>query len=255
MIEPRTPPVSDRPPRLGQPIALEDVLALAPDGRRYTRDEQGRLATMAPEDAGRHGAPRDALRDLLAPQLDRRRWRVRHEPGVAFDPILALGGRPIPPSRLGRRTLEPDLAVFGGRPRLVERTPGGAQVFAPEGLALIVELLSPATWPSDLGLGAGEAVDRWRTYLGAGVPEYWLLNAWQETVGLPPRSALFLRREGAAWRALEVEGAVPANEGPRPHGFEALRAGVVRSQVLPGLVFDLEAFWRELDLELGDAPR
>ncbi len=234
--------------RLGDAIAVEDLLALPPDGRRYARDDQGRLVLMAPDDGGAHGYPLARLARHLHLSLGRG-WETLQEPAIAFEPIHALGGRRLPPSRLGRRALEPDLAVFGGRPRLLPRTPGGARLFAPHGLALVVEVLSPCTWRSDLGCGEADAVDRWRTYLASGVPEYWLLNAWTVEAGLPPRSALFLRSDGQAWRPLAVDGGEPAAEGAGPHGLTPLHAGRVRSQAVAGLSLDLAGLWSELDLE------
>jgi hypothetical protein len=240
--------------RLGDPIALEDLLALPSDGARYARDAEGRLTPMSPDCALGHGYPLTVLQHLvlraLAPGFE-----VLQECGIALDPILHLRGHALPESRLGRRTLEPDLAVFSGRPRVLPHRAGTRhRVFAQRGLALVIVLLSRDTRASDLGRGQGDAVDRWRTYLANGVPEYWVLNADTVPLGLPPRSGLFLRRAGAEWLSLEVEGAVRAPARRALHGHAPVRSGVVRSQAVPGLTLDLAAFWSSLELE-EDAER
>lgn len=232
--------------RLGDPIELEDLLALPPDGRRYTRDDQGRLALMPPDDADHHGYPLTRLTRRLNRVLDDP-WVVAHERQVAFEPIYDTRGRVLRRSRLGKKAIEPDVALFRARPRTLPRSPGGATVFTPEGLALVVEVLSPSAALTDLGLGAGHDVDRWRTYLAAGVPEYWLINASPEEAGLPPRSALFLRNAGDRWSPLDVEQGLPAPTGARVHELTPWREGRVRSLSAAGLQLDLAAFWSELD--------
>lgn len=243
-------PTSEAPgrPRLGEPIALCDLLALPSDGRRYARDDQGRLALMAPDHAPGHGYPLTSLHHHLIRSLTAR-WDVLQERGLALDPILDLQGRTVPPSRLGRKTLEPDLAVFEGRPTVLPHRPGTRmKVFSPRGLRLVIELLSRDTYRSDLGRGAADQVDRWRTYLVNHVPEYWVLNADTEALGLPARSGLFLANDGGrAWSPLPVEGAEAA--GAELEGLTPLRAGVVRSHAVPGLTLDLAAFLGGLDLE------
>jgi len=94
---------------------------------------------------------------------------------------------------------------------------------------LVVEVLSPDTWRSDLGIGNADDVDRMRTYLEAGIPEYWVLNPGVEarSCPLPIRSGRFLSRAGDRWEEFEPED------------------GVLRSGSVPGLDIDLEAFWRE----------
>lgn len=230
--------------RLGDPIALHDLLALPPDGRRYTRDAAGRLALMAPDDARAHRFPLTLLLAWLTRALDPRRHIVVPEPGVAFDVVYDLRGRALPPSRLGPKQLDPDVAVFADRPGYRGE---GDRAFAPDGLALVAEVLCPGTWRNDLGRGQADEVDRWRSFLESGVPEYWILNPAPEARGpLPGRSALFLRNTGQAWAALEGEGVVAAPGDPRP-----ITAGAIRSAAIPGLVFDLGAFWADLDADCG----
>lgn len=235
--------------RLGDPIELHDLLALPPDGRRYDRDEQGRLILMSPDDAPTHRWPMNVLQRRLCQDLDQR-WEVLLEPGVALEPILALDGTVLPPSRLGRKTLGPDLAVFEGPPRFVRGRPevpdSRYQVFAPERLRVAVEFLSRRTQRSDLGLGEADAVDRWRTYLANGIDEYWLINAGSVPCGLPARSALLLRREGEAWRPLGGEALRPAPGAATLRGLTPISSGVVRSRAL-GAPFDLDAFWSSVD--------
>lgn len=235
--------------RLGDPIELHDLLALPPDGRGYDRDEQGRLILMGPDDAPTHRWPMNVLQRRLSKDLDER-WEILQEPGVALEPILALDGAVLLPSRLGRKTLGPDLAVFEGPPRFLRGQPdvpdSRYQVFAPERLRVAVELLSRRTQRSDLGLGQADAVDRWRTYLANGIDEYWLLNAGTAPCGLPARSALLLRREGAAWRPLEGEALRPARAAAALHGLTPISGGVVRSCAL-GIGVDLDALWASVD--------
>lgn len=52
--------------RLGDPIALADLLALPPDGRRYARDPAGRLCLMSPDHTRRHRSPISRLIASLA---------------------------------------------------------------------------------------------------------------------------------------------------------------------------------------------
>jgi len=240
--------------RLGDPIELADLLALPPDDRRYDRDAEGRLTLMSPDDAPTHRRPMALLDRWLGRELDLS-WEILPEPGIAFDPIWSLQGAVLPPSRLGRKTLGPDVAVYAGRPRFLYGRPDAEdpryQVFAPDGLRLAVELLSRRTRRSDLGLGEAEEVDRWRTYLDNGVPELWLLNAGEAACGLPPRSALFLRNGGDRWEPLSGEDLrrLPVERGV--HGLAPVAGGTVRSAAL-GLRFDLDAFWRLVDG--GPAP-
>jgi len=231
--------------RLGDPIALEDLLALPPDGRRYARDEAGRLTLMSPDDARRHRGPLVALtarlNRALAPP-----WWAGQEPSIAFDPLYARDGRRLGPSRLGRRAIEPDLAVFADRPRPIAGDPERTEawtVYAPDGLRLVVELVSPGTWRDDVGAGEADRVDRWRTYLENGVPEYWVLNAGFEGLAVPTRAGLFLRSDGEAWASLEGEGLRRAEAPVR--GVRPVLGGRVASPALGGFALDLDAFWAE----------
>lgn len=230
--------------RLGDPIALEDLLALPPDGRRcrYTRDGEGRLALMSPEDPRQHRWPISRLVTTLV-QVCGTRWAVVQEPGIAFPIIRALDGRLLPPSRLGPRLLEPDAAVVDPSPTFVEDAEGVERGFAPACVRLVVEVLSPGTHRADLGLGVADDVDRLRSYLESGISEYWVLNPRPERIALPGRSGLFLRNMGERWAPLEgddlrveeqVEGRLPVT------------AGRVRSCALPGVVFDVDDLWRHL---------
>ncbi len=234
--------------RLGDPIALHDLLALPPDGRRYTRDERGRLALMSPDDARGHRYPLGTVTEQLIRAL-RRPWRAIQEPGIAFDPVWSLQGERLPASRLGRKTLGPDVAVFEGKPQLLGGRPDvvdpAYHVFSPGNVRLVVELLSPGTWRSDLGLGRADEVDRWRTYLTNGVRELWVLNASPTACGpLPGRSALFLRPQEGEWQPLPTPA---ARLGEATERGRVVRGGVVDSAAVAGLRFDLDALWAELD--------
>lgn len=231
--------------RLGDPIALEDLLALPPDGRRYVRDAEGRLALMAPDDAQWHGSPLSALVMWLARRV-REPFFVTPERGIAFGHIQTLDGGLVPPSRLGPRTLEPDVAVFAARPGFARDERGRARGFDPSALRLVIEVLSPGTHREDLGLGAAaDEVDRFRSYLRSGVPEFWILNPGPEALGLPPRTGLFLRAAspGATWEPIEGDEVVHAPG--ELHGLQPVAAGRLRSAAL-GLTFDLGALWTEL---------
>lgn len=215
------------PYRLGAPIELPELLALPPDDNRYTRDEHGRLAIMSPDRLGAHRWPLCSLVSLLnrrlAPPLC-----VLQEPAIAFPRIYDLRGNLLRESFLGPKTLVPDIACFAQRPRSLEAS-HGVDVASPEHLRLVIEVLSPRTWRADLGVGSADDVDRMRSYLESGVPEYWVLNPALDDPSCPirPRSGWFLVRDGEAWRRLPVEG------------------GRVRSAAVPELELDLEAYFRE----------
>jgi hypothetical protein len=226
--------------RLGDPIPLEDLLALPPDGRRYTRDAGGRLALMLPDDARWHGFPESSLvrwfyRRLADPSF------VTSERAIAFARISSLQGRLVPPSRLGPKVLEPDVAVFAEPPGFVVDDRGQARGLDPSLLRLVVEVLSPGTHRQDLGLGDADAVDRLRTYLDSGVPELWMLNPGPRALGgLPPRSALFLRAAAGAWEALPGDALVEA--APTSHGFRPVLSGRCSSAAL-GFTVDVDELW------------
>ena len=231
--------------RLGDPIALEDSLALPPDGRRYVRDAEGRLALMAPDEAQWHRLPLSYLVTWLVRRVDPA-YLVSPEPGIAFGHIETLDGRLLPPSRLGPRTLEPDVAVLAGSPDFVRDEGGCARGFDPSSLRLIVEVLSPGTHRQDLGLGAADQVDRFRSYLRSGVPEYWVLNPTPEPLALPPRTGLFLRAASPSareWEPLRGEELVHASD--QVQGLQPVARGRLRSAAL-GLTFDLDALWTAL---------
>lgn len=232
--------------RLGDPIELQDLLALPPDGRRYTRDRRGRLALMAPDDPLRHRRPLGALaRQLYRAPLEDGAWELLPEPGIAFSPIYSLRTRRrLPRSQLGRKCLYPDFAVFAGRAQVVARSATGGLVFAPAGLRLVIEVLSKDTQREDVGLGRADRVDRWRTYFENGVPEYWILNCGVERGVIPPRSALVLAREDRGWRSIaEADAAVAPSA---VHGQRPLMGGRVASVAVPGLVLDLDALWADV---------
>ncbi len=237
--------------RLGEPIALHDFLALPPGDERYDRDDEGRLTRMSPESAQGHRFPLGAVAELLIRALPRP-WRVLPEPAIAFDPIGSLRGERLPESRHGLKTLAPDVGVFDRVPRVVAGQPAAPDpeygVFTPDGLRVVVELLSPKTWRSDLGQGRADAVDRWRTFLDDGVDELWLLNATRKPLGLPPRSGLLLGRRTAGWTSLE--GTALTLGEPIVHELRPALGGRVRSEVLGGFELDLDALWSELD-QLG----
>jgi Uma2 family endonuclease len=230
--------------RLGDPIALEDLLALPPDGRRYTRDAEGRLALMVPDDPQFHRAPLSTLLGWFWHAVQPPTW-VSPEPGIGFSRILSLQGRLLPPSRLGPKVLEPDLTVFAERPSgYVVDDRGVPRGFDTSLLRLVVEVISPGTHRQDLGLGAADDVDRPRSYLESGVPEYWVVNANPIALGgLPPRSGLFLRAVGGRWAPLD--GADLVHAATTVLGLRPVLTGRVRSPAL-GREVDLDALWSTL---------
>lgn len=208
---------SSVPYQLGAPIELADFLALPADGNRYTRDEEGRLALMGPDDADHHRLPimrlaRHLIRLLPDPCC------VLQEGSIAFPRIYNLRGTFLRDSFFGPKAIAPDVAVFAHEPRSL-RTPGGGTIIQPEGIRLVIEILSPTTWRSDLGLGRKDDVDRPRSYLESGVPEYWIINAGMDEPGcaLKPYSGRFLERSpgGDDWYDLPlVEGRVRSRAVP-----------------------------------------
>lgn len=220
------------PYKLGAPIELPELLALPPDGNCYTRDDQGQLALMSPDNWRRHGTALVILARLLTRRLLDPYW-VLQERSVAFPRVFDLKGHLLRESFLGPKAIAPDIAVFGQRPGDVESPRGEGLWVAPAHVRLVIELLSDGTWRSDLGLGEADAVDRQRTYLESGVPEYWTLNAAVEDSACPllPRSGRF--------RVRSADG----------RGSEELPVvdGRVRSRAVPELELDLEAYWRECE--------
>ncbi len=220
-------PVSSGPYELGRFIELHHFLALPPGDPRYERDEEGRLAPMSPDDLRPHRVPLVTLAGYFHRRLESP-YFVLHEGGVAFERIYDLSGNLLPPSFLGRKTLEPDFVIFDRSPSTIEG-PEGRTVAAPEGIRLVVEIVSAGTWRSDLGVGRADQVDKRRSYLESGVPEYWILNAGVAEAArrLPVRSGQFLaaRRDRSAWEPIPV------------------RKGIVRSRSIRGLTLDLEAYW------------
>jgi Uma2 family endonuclease len=82
---------------------------------------------------------------------------------------------------------------------------------------LVVEVLSPGTARRDLG-------EKLRVYAEAGVAEYWIVDPGHETFE-------FLVRADAGSFRLRVP------DGP-----------IYRSETIPGLELDLEAFWRAIPI-------
>lgn len=230
---------------LGAPISLADLLALPPDGNRYGRDEKGRLVLVAPDDAAGHRLPVSRAVRRIVQATDPALYEVVPEAPITFERVYALDGSVLPPSHHGPKALVVDFACFS-RPVRVVRAPSGHTWFSPEGLVLVAEFVSPSSWANDLGEGSSrEEVDRWRTYLEAAVPEYWIFNAGFERAGLPPRSGLFLSydRGLGTWADLPVEGARFAERDYR--GRRPVAGGVVRSRAVPGLALDLDELWRD----------
>ena len=232
--------------RLGEPIPLEDFLALVSDGVRYARDDQGRLALMAPDHQGYHRLPLAWVCGSFNRQLDPAEWTVVPEPGVALPVVRHQRGHLVGPSRLGPKQLEPDLAVFSGRPRLQGGAPHGYPVCLPDGLRLVVELLSPSTFRDDLGHGQADRVDRWRSYWESEIPEYWLINPGFEGLPLPPRSGLFLTRGEAGWEPLPQASDVGVQLAATPvRGVQPVIDGVITSAAVEGLRLDLRPLWEQ----------
>ncbi|MBI4613864.1 MAG: Uma2 family endonuclease [Planctomycetes bacterium] len=215
--------------RIGASIELHDLLALPPDGNRYTRTTEGELALMSPDDWTRHGYPVITLTSLFNRLLSRP-YHVLQERAMVFEKVYDLSGRVLPESFLGPKALEPDHAVFDRAPEFVTG-PHGLTFVRTGGLRLLVEVLSEGTWRSDLGVGGSDGIDKMRTYLEAGVPEYWILNPSVDpgSCRVPVRSGRFLARSAGAsrWEEIPVE------------------RGVVRSRSIPTVSIDLEAFWRD----------
>src|SRR5690606_12932154 len=132
--------------RLGDWIALEDVLALPPDGRRYERDAEGRLALASPDSSRHHRLPLARLLRHLNHALDVP-FEALPEPSMAFPRLIHLRGHELPESRLGPRSLALVVAVFDGEPAI------RSVRFAPDRLRLVVEIISDDTLRADLGLG------------------------------------------------------------------------------------------------------
>ncbi len=227
---------------VGARISLADFLALPSDGVRYDRDEEGRLSLMSPDDFARHRSPIFRLQQRVV-RVVPETVQAMVDPAVAFARIYDLSGNLLPESFLGPKAIQPDLACYGQEPAAVEG-PSGFTFASPEGLLAVAEVLSPSTYRESLGIGEGDTVNRWRTFLEARVPEYWILNIAVDRPGcpLPPASALFLGYDAdrGAFSDLVVEGARPVVE---VRGHAAYATGRFRSRILPGFELDLEAFF------------
>ncbi|MBI4614195.1 MAG: Uma2 family endonuclease [Planctomycetes bacterium] len=226
---PQTTRPTSCPYQVGAPIELADLLALPPDGNDYGRDEDGRLVIMSPDDQKKHNNPINRFVAILIREIGPS-CVARSEPSVAFAKIRHLRGQLLRESFLGPRAVQPDVAVWGCEPEYVEG-PTGLTWYSPKDLLLVVEILSPGTWHSDLGIGEADDVDRKRTYLESGVPEYWILNSAVDdpACSVPLRGALLLSAApgGQAWEEIPIEG------------------GKLCSRAVPGLALDLESFWRD----------
>ncbi len=219
---------------IGAPIDLADFLALPPDGNAYARDERGRLALMSPEDATHHAIPQSNLTHRLVEGVARGH-RVFPRPSIALPKIFDLDGNLQRESFLGPKTLEPDLACYAHRPA-VKVGPGGATFLLPAGLLLGVEILSAGTWKSDLGIGEGDQVDKKRSYLESGVPEYWVVNA-----GVRRRACPVPVRSVRAWTSIGRGKSRRWEEIP-------IEAEVLRSRSMPGVEIDLASYWDDCGL-------
>lgn len=246
-----SPAIANTTYRLGDVIPLEDLLALPPDGKRYGRDARGRLCLMSPERVYLHRFPISVVGRTLTLGLSARH-HVIFEGSLALRRLVRLNGDEVPPSRLGPRSVEPDVAVFDGYPRPAGQDAERAKSALVDRLRLVVEVLSEATWGSDLGLGDADDVDRWRSYLLSGVPELWLVNAGVEGgCPLPPMTGLFLRNAGEAWASLDVTS--PVHRPGDIHGLRPLVGGVVRSTL--GFELDVGAFFSDLARAIAEANR
>lgn len=159
---------------LGAFIDLADLLAIPPDGNRYDRDDEGRLTLMAPDDFRFHGRPLTRLTRWLNRNLPQS-YEVLQERAIAFARIYSLRGDRLRESFLGPKALSPDIAIFAGEPDIL-RGPHGLTFAHPRNVRIVLEVLSPGSWREALGVGSRDKVDRRRTYLESGVPEYWLVN-------------------------------------------------------------------------------
>ena len=221
--------LTSSPYALGAPIDLPDLLALPPDGRNYARDSRGRLTLMSPDDGRTHGFSLAVLTSRLGRSV-RPPHFVAQECAIAFDRIYDLRGNLLRASFLGPRAILPDVACFSRRPEFVTG-PHRLTFFAPRHLALIVEILSPGTWRSDLGIGNADDVDRMKTSLATPAREYWLLTPAvdEPDCPVPIRGGRFLARAAGAKRWQEI---------PIP-------GGIVHSRAIPELTFDPADFWNE----------
>lgn len=161
---------------------------------------------MSPDDPRWHVLPEAVLARRLNRQLEDP-WIATSEPGVAFSRLWSLDGRLLPPSRLGPKTLEPDVCVFAGPPGFVDDERGRGRGFDTALLRLVIEVLSPTTHRQDLGPGKGDDVDRPRSDLDSGGPESWALNARPEAVGgQAPRAGCSCAPARAAGRPSAAKG-------------------------------------------------
>jgi hypothetical protein len=245
-----SPPTTIPTYRLGDVIPLEDLLALPPDGRRYGRDARGRLCLMSPERVYLHRLPISLFGRTLSLSLHQRH-HVLFEGSLALPQLVRMDGGRVPPSRLGPRSIEPDVMVFEGYPRPAGPDGERAKSALVDRLRLVVVVLSESIWGCDLGIGDADEVDRWRSYLLSGVPELWLVNAGVEAdCPLPPGAALFLRNQGDAWAPLEVEDAVLA-PCAQIHGVAPVTGGRVRSGL--GLELDVTAYFAAIRAAIEEA--
>lgn len=129
-------------------ITLDDLAAMneADDhGRRYETSTQGVLSVVPPPD-GKHAK--------LATRL--MSWLLRA--GWPDDQILQVPGVRIP-GAIGHAGRIPDLTVWS-------HEPGDAVWLDPDGLLLIIEIISPGSEATDTFTKVNE-------YAAAGIPLYW----------------------------------------------------------------------------------
>jgi Uma2 family endonuclease len=147
------------------PWTVDDLCNIPDDGNRYEISDGSLLVSPPPTLA--HGLATDRLTTLLKRNTPEHLLTISVGVGFGF--------------REGTSYFIPDLLVM-----VAEASHRPGLMLEPQDIQLAVEVLSPGSRRRDLGL-------KRRQYAAAGIPDYWIVDATQQTLTV-------FRLDGAVYR-------------------------------------------------------